>query len=39
MPVFAEGKGTNNFDFCKQILSFFTAQNVKKRLFIPECNI
>lgn len=39
MPVFAEGKGTNIFDFCKQILSFFSVQNVKKRLFIPECNI
>lgn len=39
MLVFAEGKGTNNFGFSKQILSFFSVQNVKKRLFIPECNI
>jgi len=36
---FAEGKGTNIFDFRKQILSFFSVQNVKKRLFVPECNI
>lgn len=39
MLVFAEGKGTNNFGFCKRILSFFTVQNVKKRLIVPECNI
>lgn len=39
MLVFAEGKGTNNFGFSKRILSFFSVQNVKKRLFIPECNI
>ena len=39
MPVFAEGKGTNNFGFSKRILSFFTVQNVKKRLIVPECNI
>ena len=39
MLVFAEGKGTNIFDFRKQILIFFSVQNVKKRLFVPECNI